>query len=87
MTDLLHKYLYHSGSASGVLTEDEHNKAVAMCDGYGEKSVAELKDLDLTWDWSHVRDSSDEALAKAEAYVGSLVTTGLWSGLHDVRGS
>ena len=74
MTDLLHKYLYHSGSASGVLTEAEHDKAVALCDGYGELTEAELRTRHLTWDWSHVRDSSDEALAKAEAYVASLVT-------------
>lgn len=73
MTDLLHKYLYHSGSASGVLTEAEHDKAVAMCDGYGELTEAELQTKGLTWDWSHVRDSTEGALAKARTYVASLV--------------
>lgn len=76
MTDLkfLHPYLYHSGKANGVLTEAEHDKAVAMCDGYGQLTAAELNTRHLTWDWSHVRDSSDKALAKAKAYVANLVT-------------
>ncbi len=69
----LHKYLYHSGSANTVLTETEHNEAVALCDGYGKKSVAELLSLHATWDWSHVRDSSEAALGKARAYVSNLV--------------
>jgi hypothetical protein len=33
-----------------------------MADGYGRVSIAELRARELSRDWSHVRDASDEAI-------------------------
>jgi len=71
MTNLkfLHGYLYHSGESREVLSPVEHDRAMALCDGYGGFTISELKSLGLDWDWSHVRDSSERALSTARAYV------------------
>lgn len=55
-------YLHHSGRDCRVLTEDQHNFLFSLGDGYGRKRIEQLKADRLTWDWSHIRDSSDEAL-------------------------
>lgn len=40
-----------------------------FADGYGRMGMGELRRLGLTRDWSHVRDSSDEALARIAGYL------------------
>ena len=66
--------LNHSGEFNDVLSGAEHDRAVALCDGFGKMDIATLRELDLTWDWSHVRDSSDEALAGCHDVVKGLLS-------------
>jgi hypothetical protein len=51
-----------------VTKEDEWD-AYCECDGFGKMSSAQLKELDAGWDWSHVRDSSPEAIKRAEDFI------------------
>lgn len=53
------------------LTSQEQWEAYCLCDGFGKKTPAELKEINEGWDWSHVRDSSPEALLEAENYIKS----------------
>lgn len=71
MTDfeLLHKFLNHSSTACGVLSDKQHQHAMSLCDGFGRMTITQLRELGLTWDWSHVRDSSDAAIVSAAAFV------------------
>lgn len=61
----LNAYLHFNGSKHDELSEGAHNHLMSLCDGYGVLSVAELREKGLLWDWSHVRDSTPEALARA----------------------
>ena len=40
-----------------------------LCDGFGLLSAKELSEINDGWDWSHVRDSSVEALLNAENFA------------------
>jgi hypothetical protein len=68
----LHRYLYHGSEAAKSPLAKHHNEAMALCDGYGKLTVAELIRAGLTWDWSHVRDSSDEAISAAWQFLKDL---------------
>jgi len=67
--ELLRATLYHSSPDARVLTMEEFRRAFLLCDGYGRLTWREIADLGLEWDWSHVRDSSPEAIAAAAASV------------------
>ena len=58
-----HSALYHS-SPEMISDSKTYRRIFAMGDGYGELSSADLTSLELWGDWSHVRDSSDEALSR-----------------------
>lgn len=44
-------------------------EAYCMCDGFGKRTPEELKEINDGWDWSHVRDSSPEAILDAEKFL------------------
>ncbi len=58
----LHDYLYHDGKLKYRLSRVHRTEAMTLCDGYDQMTEVE-------WDWSHVRDSTPDALAKARAYI------------------
>jgi len=59
---VIHSFLHFDGKRCQDLTPHQHLHLFTMADGYGKCSAQDLIANDLTWDWSHVRDSSDEAL-------------------------
>lgn len=61
--DLVCAVMHHSGVATNVLTQQAHLAVATLGDGYGRMTADQLKQLGLVWDWSHMRDSSDEAQA------------------------
>lgn len=69
----LHEYLYHSGAKRLLLSNDARMEVLVECDGFGRLSAADLYRLELTWDWSHVRDSSDFATLRAAATLKRLL--------------
>lgn len=68
------KYLYHSSPDAEKLSREVHNHLFSLGDGYGQMGLEWLIRNNLTWDWSHIRDSSDEAL---ERIYKELVKLGL----------
>lgn len=58
---LIYDYLYHGSSLSSKLTAKEHNFLFSLGDGYGKMTINQLITKGLTWDWSHIRDSSEVA--------------------------
>lgn len=71
---VIHDFLYHSGKRNKELTPSQHDNLMVLCDGYGKQSIKYLGENGLLWDFSHVRDSSDEAL---ESVYFKIVAWGL----------
>ena len=59
---VLHKYLHFNGDRVNDLSYGQHLWVVSHCDGYGELSIREIMAMDVAYDWSHVRDSSEDAI-------------------------
>ena len=57
-----HGALYH------WLDEYTRRQAWLMADGFGKVSLRVLNE-ELCWDWSHVRDSSEPAVARMAAFL------------------
>ena len=57
-------FLHYNGKRWDELDPSVRMEAVMLCDGYGQTD-----NPDLLGDWSHVRDSSVEALAAARKYI------------------
>jgi hypothetical protein len=51
------------------LTTEDDERARVLCDGFGRMSAAMLWELEALFDWSHVRDSSPEAIAEAATFI------------------
>jgi len=66
-------YLKHDGQLRHALNIDIHVEAMALLDGYGKMDEHELRGSGLTWDWSHVRDSSPEALAECRTFIEDIM--------------
>lgn len=73
-------HLHYNGGLKNVLTYDEQWQAYKLCDGFGETCLSlnletgqatwQATDLDeIGWDWSHVRDSSPEALVRCAEWI------------------
>lgn len=58
--DLIVAVLFHSGSANKILSPAARARVWEQGDGYGRMDLAQLRELELVEDWSHIRDSSDE---------------------------
>jgi len=65
MVKVLHQYVCAWGEHHEELTDQGHMDVVTRCDGFGRMSAEQLQELGIEWDWSHVRDSSDEAIEEA----------------------
>ena len=77
--DLLVALLAPMGSCNRTLTESQSIAVREQCDGFGKMSRGELAELGCLWDWSHVRDSSPEAIERAaqsaRVFVGERMAT------------
>lgn len=67
--DLVVACLHYSGAYYGRLLRGADLGARLLCDGFGRLSSAELDTLGVTYDWSHVRDSSPAAIASTASYL------------------
>lgn len=71
--------LYYNLFAEGArhLPREERVAIYLECDGFGDTRSGEARDrmiayMEGGWDWSHVRDSSDEAIERAQAKLSAL---------------
>ncbi len=65
---LIVSFLYWGGERFKSITNAQHLAARRLADGFGPG----VEDLDLLWDWSHVRDSSPAAVAAVATYLGTI---------------
>lgn len=63
-------FLHYDGARKHELNRDIKAEALTLCDGMGKVGTDEP---DLLYDWSHVRDSSVEALAECRAYIEGIL--------------
>lgn len=57
------RFLHYRGDQCEVLDADEQWDLMCMGDGFGPCSPEQLAEINSGWDWSHVRDSSPNALS------------------------
>lgn len=61
------------GERRGELSRAEARELRLLADGFGDLRGTDYAEnaahQDLLWDWSHVRDSSDAAVARMAAYL------------------
>jgi hypothetical protein len=66
-------HLHWKGKRYGTLSDvQELHIRYFIADGFGNLSEQDLDQemiLDMMWDWSHVRDSSDEAFEQIKKYI------------------
>lgn len=60
--ELIYVTLGTNGSCNLVLSEEAQLRVRQKGDGFGKMTIGQLKALGIAWDFSHVRDSSDEAI-------------------------
>lgn len=70
---LLMALLHFAGTHNTLLTSSEHLQIMAKCDGYGELPAEQLVKDSLSWDWSHVRDSSEGAINRAASLAQKIL--------------
>ncbi len=61
-------------SKSGELTDSQHRYIVTYGDGFGKMTGQQLDELGVTFDWSHVRDSSDAAIDEMYSALGRVIS-------------
>lgn len=66
--DLVVRALHYQGGCYATLDEYTRRRAWEMADGFGHCSISTIVN-DLCWDWSHVRDSSEGAVARMAAFL------------------
>jgi len=55
-------FMHYAGTNSKSLTDKQYVEVFELADGYGDMTLEHLVELELLGDWSHVRDSSKEAV-------------------------
>jgi hypothetical protein len=60
--------MHRMGDLRGALSDGHWSAFYCLCDGFGEVNFVDAA-IRLQWDWSHVRDSSDDALAEVASKV------------------
>ena len=66
--DLVVRCLSYRGELYHSLDEYTRQRAWLMADGFGNVDLHTLCET-LCWDWSHVRDSSESAVAEMAAFL------------------
>jgi hypothetical protein len=69
------EHVHWGGAKRGVLTDAEWYAVYAEGDGFGYRTVAELREINGGFDWSHVRDSSDEGVERMHARLRSILAS------------
>ena len=79
MSDLkfIFHYLNFNGDHANVLPQNLQLKFRLLADGFGKIDPSMDQFEDMIWDWSHIRDSSDEAIAKIADSIRKFVIFGV----------
>lgn len=66
--DLVVRALHYQGGYYAKLDEYTRRRAWELADGFGRCNIRTIVET-LCWDWSHVRDSSEPAVAAMAAFL------------------
>ena len=67
-------YLDFKGENRNDLTTDEAWEVFCLGDGFGNCTPEQLQQINSGWDWSHIRDSSDEAFLRMAMRIKAIVS-------------
>lgn len=62
-------YLHSTGPFRDRLSSEERRHLYGMADGFGTLPPGQLAAINGGWDWSHIRDASDEAILAMSAWL------------------
>jgi hypothetical protein len=65
---------YLHGELIDSLSNIESWELYCLADGFGRRTPEELALINDGWDWSHIRDSSPEALAAIRARLDAILS-------------
>lgn len=81
--DLIVACLHHNGVAKDLVAFPMNFWRFG--DGYGEFSSADLREMEVMGDWSHIRDSSEKAQQRIADQLAIYLTDHLVWGLEGLR--
>lgn len=67
--DLICKYLHHGSPSAFPINSAEYAEAWGHADGFGKCVAIEAQERGFFGDWSHFRDSTDEAIRALAKYL------------------
>lgn len=70
----LHKWIGPTGANNEDLTTNQARYVISHGDGFGRMTLEQLDELGCTYDWSHIRDSSDEAIRQMYLALGHVIS-------------
>ena len=69
------KWMSPSNYKNGFdLTENQYKYVASHGDGFGKMTIEQMDALGITFDWSHIRDSSDEAIKEMHMALGRVIS-------------
>jgi hypothetical protein len=71
--DLVCEYMSYSGKHRDVLTSPQLWQVYCLGDGFGKQTPKELQRINGGWDWSHIRDSSTEAVFEMAKVIQGVI--------------
>ena len=74
--------LHRNGACRDMISEQTWERAYFVCDGFGGDMTPALA-ASQCWDWSHVRDSSHEALCRVSSLLIDVLALGGFDKLRD----
>ena len=63
-----------TGMFHSIIPPESQWHAYCLCDGFGKMTSEQLRGINGGWDWSHVRDSSDEAMKECAQFLREYLT-------------
>jgi len=69
---LVMDHMHYNGKFKNMVNGQQWLEAYLLCDGFG-KGIDPLMAASQSYDWSHVRDSSDETLLEVAQYLATAV--------------
>lgn len=66
---LVVSYLHHTGANNAQIPMDHQMEVYALADGFGYLDRDTLAEINDGWDWSHIRDSTDEGWQRMATWL------------------
>ena len=70
-------YMSYNGRRHNRLSWSQRWEVYCLADGFGKMTSDQLREINGGWDWSHIRDSSADAIEAMAIRIGEFVSKDL----------